>query len=91
MWVVDVVFYLLIGYVDWVECDEFDVVDVGWMISIMLILVDYCVSNGCGLMCVYVMDVKGNYVSFVYFGGYFGWVKKLLLFGEFKCVLGRLD
>jgi len=89
--VVDVAFHLPSGWIDRVARDELMVEDVGRTIAITLTPTDMRSPAGRGPIRVHAADARGNVVTLAFFGGNFGWVKKLLPIGEARRVSGRLD
>ena len=89
--VVDVGFHLPTGWIDRVPREELDMADAGRTIAITLTAQSYRSGNGRGPTRVQATDMRGNYVSLVYFGGHPGWAKKLAPLGEARRLSGRLE
>ncbi|WP_066478064.1 MULTISPECIES: ATP-dependent DNA helicase RecG [unclassified Sphingomonas] len=89
--IVDVLFHLPTGWIDRLPRDELDITDTGRVIAITLTPVDIRTSAGRGPTRVRAVDMAGNHVALVYFGGNSAWVKKLFPLNEPRRVSGKLE
>ncbi|HET9427241.1 MAG TPA: ATP-dependent DNA helicase RecG [Allosphingosinicella sp.] len=87
---VDVLFHLPVNWIERKPVTALDETDVGRMIVIELIPVEYRSSGGRGPFRVQARDRNGDIVTLTYFNNP-GWAKKQLPLGEPRIVSGKLD
>jgi ATP-dependent DNA helicase RecG len=88
---VDVLFHLPTGMIERRLIAGLDDALAGEMIAVEVTPVDYKQSGARGPFRVHATDVRGDYLSLVYFGGNPGWAKKQLPLGEPRLISGKLE
>ncbi|MFW2852613.1 ATP-dependent DNA helicase RecG [Sphingomonas sp. TX0543] len=90
--VIDLLFHLPSGWIDRWPRETLAASDAGRIIAITLTPKDIRSSGGARAPTrVSAVDVAGNHVSLVYFGGSSGWVRKLYPIGDAVRISGKLE
>ena len=87
---VDILFHLPVNWIERRKVAALDESDVGRIIIIELVPVEYRQSGGRGPFRVQAQDRNGDIVTLTYFNNP-GWAKKQLPIGEARIVSGKLD
>ena len=87
---VDILFHLPVNWIERRKVAALDESDVGRIIIIELVPVEYRQSGGRGPFRVQAQDRNGDIVTLTYFNNP-GWAKKQLPLGEARIVSGKLD
>ena len=87
---VDILFHLPVNWIERKKVVRLDPADVGRMIVIELVAVEYRQGGGRGPFRVQAQDRDGEIVTLTYFNNP-GWAKKQFPLGEVRIVSGKLD
>ena len=88
--IVDLLFHLPVGWIDRKKVARLDEGDVGRIVTVEVVAVDYRQGGARGPFRVHANDRDGNHLTLTYFNNP-GWAKKQLPLGAPRIVSGKLD